>query len=320
MKNQNAQKVLTFVRQWILVIVVLLLALIFSQFSDTFLKPTNLLNIVRQTAIMGILAVGITFVIVAGEMDMSFASIATMSSIVMLTFCLKGISAYVSWVVVLVMGFVMGAINAFIVVKLKVPSMLATIGTKLLFGGFAAWIGNGATVWTSKFSAAFAFPGRGVLFGFVPVQVVILLVVVVIGLILMERTVLGRYFYAVGGNAVAADHAGIDSNKIKALSYILSGVLSALAGIVIASQFASSTCSVGDSYLFPAIIAVYLGSIFLKGGVPNMWGTLVACLLLQEITNGFSLCNLNYWFEYISQGIIMIIAIATMVSGKRKKK
>jgi simple sugar transport system permease protein len=316
MKNH---KFLAFARKWVLVFVVLLLGIVFSQFSDTFLKPTNLLNIVRQTAIMSILAVGITFVIVAGEMDMSFSSIATISSILMLTFCLKGISTYVSWIIVLVLGFIMGCIDAFIVVKLKVPSMLGTIGTKLLFGGIAAWIGNGATVWTSRFSAAFAVPGRGVLLGFIPVQVVILLVVFVIGLVMMERMVIGRYFYAVGGNAVAADHAGINSNKIKALSYIFAGVLSALAGIVIASQFASSTCSVGDSYLFPAIIAVYLGSIFLKDGVPNMWGTLVACILLQEISNGFSLCNVNYWFEYICQGIVMVAAIATMVAGKKKK-
>ena len=93
-----------------------------------------------------------------------------------------------------------------------------------------------------------------------------------------------------------------------------------MAGIVIAAQFASATCSVGDTYLFPAIIAVYLGSIFLKDGVANMWGTLVACLLLQEISNGFSLNSINYWFEYICQGIIMVIAIATMVSGRRKNK
>ncbi len=307
-------------RKWVLLLVVLVLAAVFASFSDTFLKPTNLLNIVRQTAIMGILAVGITFVIVAGEMDMSFASIATTSAILMLTFCLKGVNTYLSWLIVLVLGFIMGAINAFIVVKLKVPSMLGTIGTKLLFGGIAAWIGNGSTVWTSKFSTAFALPGRGVLFGVVPMQVVILLLVVVFGLIFMERMVIGRYFYAVGGNAVAADHAGINSGRIKSLSYILAGLFSALAGIVIASQFASATCSVGDSYLFPAIIAVYLGSIFLKDGVTNMWGTLVACLLLQEISNGFSLCNINYWFEYICQGIIMIIAIATMVSGKRHRK
>lgn len=308
------------IRKWILLVVVLILAVIFAIASDSFLKPNNLINIIQQTSIMGILAIGITFVIIAGEMDMSFASIATVSAILMLTFCLKGWNPVASWAVVLALGFIMGSINAFIVVKLNVPSMLGTIGTKLFYGGIAAWIGHGSTVWTSKYSPLFAFPGRGKIFGVIPAQVVILLVIVIIGLIMMERTVLGRYFYAVGGNAVAADHAGINSKKIKAMSYMFAGVLSALAGIVIAAQFSSATCSVGDTYLFPAIIAVYLGSIFLKDGVSNMWGTLVACLLLQEISNGFSLCSINYWFEFICQGIIMVIAIATMVSGKKKYK
>lgn len=313
-------KFVVLLRKWILLIVILILAVIFSLTSSTFIKPQNLINIIQQTSIMGVLAVGITFVIIAGEMDMSFASIATVSAILMLTFCLKGMNAALSWLIVLVIGFVFGCINAFIVVRLQVPSMLGTIGTKLLFGGIAAWIGNGGTVWTSKYTPLFAFPGRGKIFGVIPTQVCILAVVVICGLIMMERMVLGRYFYAVGGNAVAADHAGIDSKKIKAMSYMFAGTLSALAGIIISAQFASATCSVGDSYLFPAIIAVYLGSIFLRDGVPNMWGTLVACLLLQIISNGFSLNSINYWFEYISQGIIMIVAIATMVSGKRKLK
>lgn len=313
-------KIIDVLRRWVLLIIIIILGIIFSSISSSFLKGENLLNIVRQTAIMSILAIGLTYVIVAGEMDLSFSMVASMSAVIVLLFGVKGGNAAVSWIVVLVLGFIMGLINAFVVVKLQVPSMLGTIGTQLFFGGIVAWIAQGGTVWTAKFSALFATPGRGALFGFIPIPVVILIVVFIIGLIIMEKTVLGRYFYAAGGNAKAADHAGIDAKKIKAMSYIFLGVLSALAGIIIASQFASATPAVGSTYLFPAIIAVYLGSIFLKDGVPNMWGTIVACLFLQELSNGFNLIGLKYWHEDVTQGLVMVIAIAMMIAGKRRKK
>jgi len=313
-------KALDTLRKWILPIIIVVMGIVFASMSPTFLKSANLMNILNQTAIMSIMAIGATFVIVAGEMDLSFSSIASMSAVLCLTFAIKGYNAVVSWVIVLVIGLLIGTFNAFIVVKLRIPSMLGTIGSQILVGGIVAWIASGGTVWTSKFSTLFAVPGRAVVLGFFPFPVVILIVIFVICLIVLDKTVLGRYFYAVGGNARAADHAGINAGNIKALSFVILGLLAAVAGIVIASKFASSTCNVGSGYLFPAIIAVYLGSIFLKDGVPNMWGTIVACLFLQELSNGFSLIGLKYWHEYVTQGIVMILAIAMQMAGKRKKR
>lgn len=316
----SQRKTVDLLRRWALLIIIVLLGVVFAIFSPSFIKTTNIINIVRQTAIMGILAIGLTFVIVAGEMDLSFSMVASMSAVLMLLFSIRGIDAGTSWIIVLVLGFLMGALNAFVVVKLSIPSMLGTIGTQLLFGGIVAWIAGGGTIWTSKFSALFTLPGRGSLFGFIPMPVVVLLVVAVVALVVLEKTVLGRHFYAVGGNAKAADHAGINSGRIKMLAYLFMGVLASLAGILIASQFASATPSVGAGYLFPAIIAVYLGSIFLKDGVPNLWGTLVASLFLNELSNGFNLIGLKYWHENVTQGVIMVLAIGLMIAGKRKKK
>ncbi len=307
-------------RRWILPIIILVMGTVFAILSPTFLKMQNLLNILNQTAIMSIMAIGATFVIVAGEMDLSFSSTASISAVLCLTLAIKGQNALLSWVIVLLIGLAIGLFNAFIVVKLKIPSMLGTIGMQILVGGIVAWIANGGTVWTSRFSTLFAIPGRAVVFGFLPFPVVILAAVFAVCLVVLEKTVLGRHFYAVGGNARAADHAGINASQIKALSFVALGVLAALSGIVIASKFASSTCNVGSGYLFPAIIAVYLGSIFLKDGVPNMWGTMVACLFLQELSNGFSLIGLKYWHEDTTQGIVMILAIAMQMAGKRRKK
>ncbi len=308
-----------FSRKWALVIVIVALAVIFGCFSNSFMTSDNWINIIRQASIMGILAIGLTFVIVSGEMDLSFSMVASLTAVVVLMMSIKGQNAAVSWLLALVLGVGMGALNAFVVVVLKIPSLLGTIGTQLLFGGIVAWIAQGGTVWTAKYSTLFQIPGRGMMFGVVPFPVIVLIVVAAISIIVLEKTVIGRYFYAVGGNAKAADHAGINARKIKTIGYLIMGGLGGLAGIIVASQFASATPSVGATYLFPAIIAVYLGSIFLKDGVPNLWGTIVACIFLSELSNGFNLIGLKYWHENVAQGIIMIVAIAISIVGKNRK-
>lgn len=318
-ENKALFSMIEIMRKWALLIVIIILGFIFTVRTSSFFTGNNIMNIFRQTSIMGILAIGLTFVVVSGEMDLSFSAVASLSTILVLIMSIKGIDAGFSWLIVIVLGVGLGAINAFVVVKLKIPSLLATIGTQLFFGGIVAWIAKGGTIWTTKYSRMFQIPGRGILFGIIPLPVIILLVVIAIAVIILEHTVLGRYFYAVGGNAKAADHAGINAKRIKVYGYLILGALGGLVGVIIASQFASATPTVGETYLFPAIIAVYLGSIFLKDGVPNLWGTVLACIFLSELSNGFNLIGLRTWHEDVAQGVIMIVAITWMLIGKSRK-
>jgi len=317
MRKNKAFEIL---RKWSLVIVILVLCILFRVMQPIFLSGENVINIVRQAAILGVLAFGLSFVIISGEMDLSFSMVASLSAISVLYLEILGVNTVLSWIIALVIGLLCGLVNAFIVVKLCLPSMLGTIGTQLLFGGIAAWIAKGATVWTSKFSTAFTIPGRGMFFGVIPFPIVILAVVAVVSMIVLEKTVAGRYFYAVGGNADAADHAGISAKKVKGQSFVIMGALGALAGIIMASQYASATPTVGSTFLFPAVIAVYLGSIFLKDGVPNAWGTLVGCIFISVLSNGFNLVGLKYWHEDTTKGILMIVAISFTILAKKKKK
>jgi ribose/xylose/arabinose/galactoside ABC-type transport system permease subunit len=317
--NRQPLRIVELLRKWGLLIVVILLGVIFGAKEPSFLVRDNIINILRQTAIMGILAVGLTFVVVAGEMDLSFSMTSSLCAVLMLFLFLRQANVILSWFLMLALGIVIGLFNAFIVVKVKIPSLLGTIGSQLVLSGIVAWIAQGATIWTAKYTGLFVLPGRGNLFGFIPMPVIILLFISLISLVVLEKTVLGRYFYAVGGNARAADHAGINTKKIKILAYVFMGVLSALAGIVIAAQFVSATPSVGSSYLFPAIIAVYLGAIFLKDGVPNLWGTIVAALFLSVLSNGFNLVGLRSWHLSFAQGLIMLLAIGIQNLSKRHK-
>jgi ribose/xylose/arabinose/galactoside ABC-type transport system permease subunit len=307
-------------RKWSLVFVIIILCALFQSFQPRFLSLENLINITRQASILGVLAFGLAFIIICGEMDLSFAMVATLSAIIVLYLEISKINTVFSWFLVLCIGVVCGAINAVIVVHLRLPSMLATIGTQLFFGGIAAWLARGATIWTSKFSKIFTVPGRGMFFGVIPVAIFIWAVVVILSTIILEKTVWGRYFYAVGGNASAADHAGIPTKKIKAQSFVIMGFLASVAGIMMASQYASATPTVGSSFLFPAIIAVFLGSIFLKDGVPNAWGTLVGCFFISILSNGFNLIGLKYWHEDTTKGILMILAISITIVAKNRKK
>jgi ribose/xylose/arabinose/galactoside ABC-type transport system permease subunit len=306
-------------RRFALLIVTILLFAIFGIIEPRFRSLENIINIVRQTSIMGILAVGLTFVVVSGEIDLSFGAIASMASVLSIFLVVAKVSPWISWILVLLAGIALGYANAVIVIRLKIPALLGTIGTWLAIGGLVALMVNGATIWTATYPAAFDFPGKGKILGIIPAPVVTLILFSAIAIVLLNYTVLGRYFYAVGGNANAATHAGISTNNIKAIGFLFMGFLSGVAGITMSSMFASSTPTVGQQFFFPAIIAVYLGSILLTDGIPNIWGTVVASLFLSIISNGLIMIGLMWWWESIAQGLLMILAISVITVISKKK-
>lgn len=305
-------------RRYSLLILSVVLCAVFGYLEPRFISGDNLINIFRQASIMGILAIGLTFVVVSGEIDMSFGANSSLAAVLSLIMLIAKVNVVLIWAIILVLSVTIGYINSIVVLRLRVPALLGTIGTWLTIGGIVAWMANGATVWTSKYPPIFEVLGRGRVLGIIPVPVITLFVVAIIGVLFLEHTVLGRYFYAVGGNANAATHAGISTHRVKTTAFLLMGFLAGVAGLTMSSMFSSATPTVGQQFFFTAIIAVYLGSIFLKDGVPNLWGTVVASLFLAIVSNGFNMIGLMYWHEQTAQGILMIIAISmiTFVSKK----
>ncbi len=305
-------------RRYSLLILSVILCLVFGYLEPRFLSGENFINILRQASIMGILAIGLTFVVVAGEIDMSFGANSSLAAVLSLLLLIAKVNVVLIWLIILCIALLIGYLNSLVVLRLKVPALLGTIGTWLTIGGIVAWMAKGATVWTSKYPPIFEVLGRGRVFGVIPVPVVTLIIVSILGVIFLEHTVLGRYFYAVGGNANAATHAGISTRRVKTTAFLFMGFLAGIAGLTMSSMFSSATPTVGQQFFFTAIIAVYLGSIFLKDGVPNLWGTVVASLFLAIVSNGFNMIGLMYWHEQSAQGILMLIAISmiTFVSKK----
>lgn len=320
-KTKEHSKFMEITRKFALLITIIILSVFFAFLEPRFFSADNIINILSQTAIMGILSVGLTMVVVSGEIDMSYGANASLAAVLCLTMIKSGMNAFLVCAIVMAIGLLIGVLNSIVVVRFKVPAMLGTIGTWLFIQGVAAWISEGRTITTSKFPPAFEFIGRGRIFDVIPMPIITLLIVCIFGIILLNKTVLGRYFYAVGGNKEAAIHAGIDANKIKTISFIIFGFLGGVAGITVASKLVQATAKSGDSYFFISIIAVFLGSIFLKDGVPNIWGTVVASLFLAVLNNGFNLVGLMWWHENVAQGLIMVAAITfiTIVCKKNIK-
>lgn len=318
------ENILINLRRSSLLILVFILYFIFWSIEPSFGSMSNFVNILRESSIQGVLAIGLTYVIISGEVDLSFganASLASVLAVLFLTLGEKGINLWIAWPIILIITTMIGLFNAFVVVKLKIPSLLATIGSWLAIQGVVALSVKGHTIWTSIYPTTFAIPGRLKLFGSIPFPIIILIICIIISVLILQFTRTGRYFYAVGGNKDASIHVGISVNKIKTLGFIILGFLAGIAGITMASMFASSTPTVGQQFFFPAIISVYLGSIFLKDGIPNISGTVVASFFLAIISNGFNLIGLHFWYVNIAQGLLMIFSIYMIhvLSGKEIK-
>lgn len=291
---------------------------VFSFMEPSFYSFRNVLAIIRQASITGILAIGLTTVVIAGEFDMSFAALASFSGV--LSVILMGkvmMGAIPAWLIGIAVALGIGVINGTIIVFLGVPSIIETIGMMTLLAGFTKWLTGGSTYYSGNFPEIFPLLGRSSLFGVIPSAVIIFAIVIVVFIIILERTKIGRFFHAVGGNPLASEHVGIKVKKIKFISLLISAALAGLAGIMIGSLLGSGTPGMGEGYLIPSISAMFIGAVFLKDGVPNIWGTVIGALLLSVLSNGFVMINLPFYLKEIVMGAVLIGAVSMVAAFKK---
>jgi ribose transport system permease protein len=275
--------------------------------NDGFLSPTNLLNILRQTSTIMVIAVGMTYVIAAAEIDLSVGSIAGLSSV-------AAAMAISQWGIVpgvlagLAVGVVVGAINGSLVSLLGIPSFLVTLGMMGVAVGVAQWITNSAPQPILDDTFNFVF-GSGN-FGPVPSLVAWAAVFVVVGTIVLRRTRFGRQVLATGGNRSAADFTGINTRRIKFQVLMLSALAASVAGMLYAGRLQSGRFQWGDGDELSAIAAVILGGTSLFGGSGTVIGTVFGALLIGLINNGLILAGLDSSQQQIVRGAIIILAVA----------
>ncbi len=282
-----------------------------------FLTVSNLLNIAEQTAIIAIVATGMTFVIITAGIDLSVGSVLAFSGVVMAKLLLAGVPLPLALAVGVAVGFLSGTVNGLLITLGRLPPFIATLGMMSVARGAALLFTEGRPI--SGFSDTFRFLATGKLLG-VPMPVIVMLTVYAIAYFLLTRTKLGRYTYAIGGNEEATILSGVNVKLYKTLIYGICGGLSGLAAILLTARLNSAQPIAGMMYELDAIAATVIGGTSLMGGEGNVVGTLIGALIIGVLRNGLNLLSISSFTQQIVIGLVIIVAVLLDMTLKKSKR
>ena len=306
-KNTNIKELLVEYKS--LVGLVILIAVV-GVLSSSFFTVPNLLNVLRQTSINGVIAAGMTFVILTGGIDLSVGSILAFSGAVAASCLASGQSMVVTIILTLVIGAGVGLLNGIIIAKGKLQPFIVTLATMTILRGATLVFTDGKPISLGSGSGAVAFGkiGGGSIFE-IPTPVIIMILAFAICYYILTQTKMGRYTYALGGNEEATKLSGLNADRIKMFVYTVSGLLASVAGIIITSRLFSVQPNAGNGYELDAIAAVVLGGTKLAGGKGKITGTIIGALIIGVLSNALNLLNVSSYFQMIAKGVVILIAV-----------
>ena len=290
------------------VIGLLLIVVIISIMSPSFLTMNNLLNVLRQVSINALIAFGMTFVILTGGIDLSVGSILALTGAVTAGMMSGGLDPILAMILGALLGVLLGAINGLIIAKGKVAPFIATLATMTIFRGLTLVYTEGRPISGLGDSMAFQMLGKGYLFG-IPVPVITMSISFAVLYFILKKTTFGRRVYAVGGNEEASRLSGINVDRIKIYVYSLAGGLTAIAALILTSRLNSAQPTAGNMFELDAIAAVVLGGTSLTGGRGWIVGTLVGALIIGVLNNGLNLIGVSSFFQQVVKGAVILIAV-----------
>ena len=282
----------------------------FSLFVDRFLTFFNLANILQQISILGIVGAGLTFGFAAKEIDLSVGYTVGLGGIVAPLMLINDYSLAVVILAVLLAGLLVGIVNGLLVTKVGIPSLIATLATgSILFG--INFLTTGGRAIYGGLPDAYIWLGQGRVFG-VPILAFFMLIAVGFAWFAMERTVFGRYIYAVGGNQKAAELSGIRVNYYRIASLALVSIFAVLAGLLLAARLGSGQPNVGERFLLDGLATVFIGMTMFRPGTATVIGTFCGALFIGVINNGLNLIGMDTYIQSIVKGIIILVAVAVV--------
>jgi ribose/xylose/arabinose/galactoside ABC-type transport system permease subunit len=294
-----------------------LLILVFSVLSDRFFTPLNLTNILVQNVHIAICATGVFMIMISGGCDLSIGYQMSVSAVLVAKLLSNGTVGVVPAILLgILICVALGCFNGVMSIALNSQPMIVTLGTMAVFQGISYLISGSKTY--HNLPRSFMYLGQGKLFGKIPLNAVIALVVIIIVGVILNRTHVGRKIYAVGDNPEAAKLAGLNVAKIKILVFTCAGILVGISAILLAARSGSADSSTGTGIEFTGIIACVLSGVALKGGEGTLWKAIVAVFVLGVLSNGMQLINLGTYPQYIAKGIIMLVSL--YLSNKTAKK
>ena len=283
--------------------------------TDNFMKPSNLINILRQMAPVMIIACGETMVIIAGMTDLSPGAVLALSGCIGIGITQQTGNAFLGAVVAVVIGILAGMINGVAVAQFNIPPFIATLAVMNVARGAAFVYTDGKTLYDI---GEFAFYGQGSILG-MPAPIYFMIVITILSYILLKHTPFGRYLYAIGGNEYAAIASGIKVKIIKIVAYLILGAMSGFAGVVLCSRLNSGIPACGVNYEFDAIIAAIIGGTSFSGGVGSIGGSIVGCLIISLLNNMMNLMNVQSYWQSIVKGIVIMLAVGVDMAKKKNK-
>lgn len=290
------------------------LCIAISILTPRFLSVSNITNVLTQVSVNAIIAIGMTFVILTGGIDLSVGSTLAISGAVAAYIIKSTGNVFLAILAAVVIGVGIGIINGIVISKGKVQAFIVTLASMTIFRGMTYVFTNGNPI--SGLVGSFNSIGNAKV-GVLPLPVIITVATVAIAYYVLTQTRFGRYLYALGGNEDSARLSGINTDKIKILVYVVSGIAAALSGVIITSRIGSASPNAGSGFELDAIAAVVIGGTSLAGGEGSVMGTIIGALIIGVLNNGLNLLNVSPFYQLIVKGIVILIAVLLDKKGKK---
>lgn len=305
MKNKNT---IQYLQDYGSFIALIFLVMVISIISPDFRTVNNFLSLLRQSAINGLIAFGMTCIILTGGIDLSVGSVLALTSIICAHIIKIGMPAPLSMLIALIFGIILGTISGLMVTKSRLQPFIATLITMTGYRGLTMILSGGRPISRLGDNLLLNQIGKGSFLG-IPIPVWILIIFFAIFLFVLKKTVLGRQIYATGSNSKAAELAGINTNNIKLIVYAVSGFMASLSGLILVSRLGSAQPTLGSGYELDAIAAVALGGTSMTGGRGKITGTLIGILIIAVLNNGLNIIGVSSYYQDVVKALVIFLAV-----------
>lgn len=313
---KDTKRLKAFISEYFIFVIFIALVIVLACLKPSFISPSNLVNILKQASINGILAFGMMFVIIAGGFDMSVGSTVAFTGVLAAMLGQGNYPLIVPLIVAMLAGLAVGIVNGVGVAVGDLPPFIMTLGTMTAVRGLALVVSKGKPI--VGISAGYKAIAASSVLG-IPMLAVFLLGIIIICSFILSKTVYGRRVYACGGNLQAARVSGINTTKIRISTFAIAGLLAGLCGFLMTSRVTIGQPTAAESYEMDAITACVVGGVSMSGGVGKPWGVVVGCLLITVIANGLDIMGVSSHWQKIVKGLIIVLAVLIDVRSKSKK-
>jgi len=318
MKGFNSVSLISLLKDNVVILVLLGIFLLLTITSPVFLTIGNLMDVAKQASINGIIAMGMTFVITTGGIDLSVGPVWALTGVVVALVMKLGVFWPLALIAGIIVGCLCGFLTGLLITRGKLQPFIASLATMNVYRGLALIITGGYTVY--GLPKGFRFLGQGLFLKYVPIPVFLLIVVYIISWFIFRKQVFGRYLTAIGNNQEAARLSGINVKRIKSMAYIYSGLMCAIGGgIVATARISAAEPTIGTGSELNAIAAVVIGGTSMAGGESKIRGTLIGAILLSTINNGLTLLNVPTYYQISVIGLIIVVAMLVDAYSKSGK-